>query len=263
MEHARKFNTALGCLWKHYNLALGHTNEAELKIARECKDTCEINPETRQEVQDAVRNLLLAEEHLNELINKTEDMKVREIMWKLLDETREVRQRMVLTNLAFRAELPVDINVKEEIPKLAKRIDMMLKKVEEYASDIDINANLPKCDKCDAEFGELMKAMEKSGRSYIRSEEVYAGLSPHLSPPLERKTRNVPRVFRPLAGRDGDSTHEDDDTASGSMEEDDDDERKEIRIRDIIGDIMERRRERQRIWRPGMILGRVSRKEEE
>ncbi|MCJ7816748.1 MAG: hypothetical protein MUP55_02720 [Candidatus Aenigmarchaeota archaeon] len=217
-NEGRKPATALWCADKHGNIALGGLREVVLKLSRDCKvdgEYCEINYETHAEAQEVLRDLLLLEKHMNELLEKSSD-KIAEYnrrkesppeelvaaymdFYDMLDKTREIRQELVLTNLPFRANLPVKKDVMQKIPELGNRIDKLISRIDAYSDKMDINKYLPTCERCEADFYELMKATEDGGgqrRALVTHDEVYDS---EISSPRRGKRSLLDGLPRPLA----------------------------------------------------------------
>ena len=130
----RDYHHSMWCIKKHLLLAKTHTHETLQKLYRECKPVCDVTDSTRLEAELAVSNLAAAEEHLEDVISQSkEPKKLREI----IDEVRETRQGIALTNIPFRANLKVKSKAVKKLEKTHQDIDELLSDVDLYATDME------------------------------------------------------------------------------------------------------------------------------
>jgi len=140
----REYSYHLWCSKKHLLLAKTHLDETAEKLYGECNDTCEVSYATRIETEDALRNLLASEEHITDILSQKQIPELRE----LNDEIRKLRQDIALTNLPFRANLPVNKDAIKIIENARKRTDDLITKIDRYATDMKQELTDVKCYKC-------------------------------------------------------------------------------------------------------------------
>ncbi len=83
------------CLCKHLLLARVHLEETLQKWYQSCDSECPIDRATREELIEAIKNLLAAEEHVIEATSQSHSEELR----KILRELRTLRQAILLTGM--------------------------------------------------------------------------------------------------------------------------------------------------------------------
>lgn len=160
----RKYNVDLWCTKKHLLLVRTHLDETLEKLYRECREgKCStVSSATRKELEDAVRNLIAAEEHLSEVIPNV-DESVRDELRKLIDEIRNVRQDLTLTGIPFRVELPVREDAIKVIEEARRKVDEFITRLDKFAHMMEQEQKSEKCvgGVCVEDIGAVRKAIEE------------------------------------------------------------------------------------------------------
>ena len=144
----REYSYHLWCSKKHLLLAKTHLDETAEKLYSECREICKVSDATKIETEDALRNLLASEEHISDILSQKPIEELRE----LNDEIRKIRQDIALTNLPFRAELPIDRKSIDTIEKARKRVDDVITKIDRYATEMKQELTGVECKKCAEDF---------------------------------------------------------------------------------------------------------------
>jgi DNA-binding transcriptional regulator YiaG len=140
----REYSYHLWCSKKHLLLAKTHLDETAEKLYSECNEVCQVSNATRIESEDALRNLLASEEHISDILSQKQIPELRE----LNDEIRKLRQDIALTNLPFRANLPVNKDAIQAIETARKRTDDIITKIDKYATEMKQELTDVECGKC-------------------------------------------------------------------------------------------------------------------
>ena len=151
-------------------MAKTHIFETLEKLYRECHEgVCTLSNATRIELEEALRNLIAGEEHIGEVLKEKDIEELR----RLIDEIRKLRQEMALTNIPFRAELPVKEDAIKTLEDIYRRVDELISKVDKYATEMKQELSDVECPTCkeDLEVVPVIQVVkEKLG--YMSREEI-------------------------------------------------------------------------------------------
>lgn len=171
----RGYAEALHCTRKHLLLAKTHIFETLQKLYRECKEgKCSLSKATRIELEEAVRNLAAAEEHIGDVIKQ----KPVEELRSLMDKVRKIRQALSMTGIPYRADVPVEDRSVDVLEKALGEVDSLIDEVDKYAMEMKQELSGVECPTCreDIEFAEaLVTALTPSPSaklSYMSREEI-------------------------------------------------------------------------------------------